>query len=102
MASITSVQPFTAMIGPVSATGVLFVTAPLADSFAHGALTVDGFVQASFAVLIYGAPVCVKVLDAIVCIKFDVVTATLVGAVSKSDEKQLEASTSWHRLIDFV
>jgi hypothetical protein len=56
VASIVRTQQFTADLGPGRATGILFVTDPIADSFAQGALNIAGLEDVSFEARVEGPP----------------------------------------------
>jgi hypothetical protein len=100
MAIITSVQQYSVPIGPVTATGFLFLTEPFEDSFTHGTLAVLGLVEASFAAMVDGSPVCINLIGIVVCIKFDFLAREFVGAIRESgSEEKFDASADWQRIV---
>ena len=79
MSSTAQARPFTADLGPATATGFLFVGNPIEDSIIRGTLNVLGVEDVSFEARVAGPPFQVNVLGVAVVISFDSVLRAFTG-----------------------
>jgi hypothetical protein len=104
MASIVSIQHYAADIGPVTATGVLYLTDPPDDSFAQGSVSVEGVVQTTFMVRVDGDPISISIpiLALTLTIKFDIPTYAFVARVEEFKPKENSGiASNWKPIGSF-
>lgn len=82
MPSIVEERPFQADLGPATATGFLFVTDPVEDSFVRGTLNVLGLEDVSFEALVE-RPFQVTVRGIDISISFDPVLRAFTGSAGQ-------------------
>jgi hypothetical protein len=80
---IVQVRPFTADLGPATATGFLFVANPIEDSFVRGTLNLLGLENVSFEARV-DAPFQASLLNVAIVIKFDIPAQSLVGLTEQN------------------
>jgi len=82
--SIVEVRPYEADLGVAKASGSLFVTDPMEDSFIRGTLNILGLENVPFEARVAGPPFEVTVLGVTVVIRFDAATRTFIGSAERT------------------
>jgi hypothetical protein len=84
------------------ATGILFVTDPIEDSFARGTLNVAGLEDVSFEARVPGPPITIRLnigpANITVTIRFDSVARQFQGLLSRDDSDPNAAE--WKKIVD--
>jgi hypothetical protein len=100
MATIVKIQNFTAALGPGRATGTLFVTHPIEDSFARGTLNIVGLENVSFDVRVGGPPIQVSLFGMNFVFSFDALARELRGSIRDADSDDSASKGAWVKIID--
>ena len=101
MPSILRTQQFAADLGVARATGILFITDPIEDSFARGTLNVVGLEDVSFEARVPGPPITIPInigpAVITVTIRFDGLTRQFEG---RSEDADSEPGTAeWKKIV---
>jgi hypothetical protein len=93
-------RSYTALFGPLTVSGILYVTDPTSNSFTQGRVEfAGGLFSAGFTALVDGPPVRIDVPGSYAfCLRFDALRKFFVGQIRPPDNSPAK-SAAWQELV---